>query len=188
MCGFIGVNRRVESTAIKSISEVIIHRGPDGYGDYVSDNMTLAHRRLSIIDIEGGSQPLTNEDETLWIVFNGEMYNYQEEGKLLRDRGHSFRTKSDTEVILHLYEELGVEALKRINGDFAIAIWDEKRRQLLLARDRFGIKPLYYYFHNGLLVFASEAKAILRFPGIEKALDLDGVYRYFNLRYNDGRG
>lgn len=105
MCGFVGINRRIESPVIKSISEAIAHRGPDGYGDYVSDDMTLAHRRLSIIDIGGGGQPLTNEDGTLWIVFNGEMYNYQEERQWLLGQGHSFRTKSDTEVILHLYEE-----------------------------------------------------------------------------------
>jgi asparagine synthase (glutamine-hydrolysing) len=186
MCGFLGINRRVEGSEIRFLSEGLRHRGPDGNGEYVSDAMTLAHRRLSIIDLEGGGQPLSNEDGTAWIVFNGEMYNYQEEGRRLRERGHVLKTQSDTEVILHLYEEMGVESLHRINGDFAIAIWDERRKQLLLARDRFGIKPLYYFFHASLLVFASEIRAILRVPAVPRRVNPQAVSSYFHFRYNLG--
>ena len=121
------------------------HRGPDDEGMYLSGNVGLGHRRLSIIDLNTGKQPIANEDDTVWIVFNGEIYNYQELRKELLGKGHRFKTETDTEVIIHAYEEYGEDFLSRLRGMFAFAIWDEKKQQLLLARDRVGIKPLYYY-------------------------------------------
>src|SRR6185503_16280340 len=141
--------------------DVLRHRGPDGAGLYVSDGVGLAHRRLSIVDVAGGHQPMANEDQSVWISFNGEIYNHAELRPGLEARGHRYKTRSDTETILHLYEELGERCVERLSGMFAFAIWDENRRLLLLARDRLGIKPLYYAVVGDELLFASEIKAIL---------------------------
>jgi asparagine synthase (glutamine-hydrolysing) len=163
--------------------EVISHRGPDGSGIYTSNGIGLGHRRLSIIDLEGGSQPIANEDSTLQVVFNGEIYNYVELAQELEGKGHRFRTRSDTEVIVHAYEEWGAECVTRFNGIFAFALWDEARQQLLLARDHFGVKPLYYTQLGGRFLFASEIKALLTDPEAPREVDVHALGQLFTLHY-----
>src|SRR5438128_3762371 len=141
--------------------DVLHHRGPDGEGLWVEGSVGLGFRRLAIIDVEGGAQPMSNEDGSVWIVFNGEIYNHAALRPELEARGHRYRTRSDTETIIHLYEEEGERCVERLQGMFAFALWDRTRRQLLLARDRLGIKPLYYAYTDDALLFASEIKAIL---------------------------
>src|SRR5205823_4692033 len=139
--------------------------------------------RLSIIDLSTGQQPISNEDETLWIVFNGEIFNFVELRPDLERRGHRFTTNTDTEVLLHLYEEFGTDCLQRLNGQFAFAIWDARRRRLFLGRDRLGIRPLFYTQVNGSLLFASEAKALLASPGVARDIDpvtLDQIFTYWS--------
>lgn len=165
MCGIAGFyqlfNRQVEPQRIlEQMIHPVTHRGPDGFGFFTDRNVGLAHARLSIVDLEGGWQPITNEDRSLWIVFNGEVFNYPELRKGLINRGHTFTTQSDTEVILHLYEEKGVKCLDDLNGQFAIAIYDSNRESLFLARDRMGIRPLFYTTHNGSFYFGSEIKSL----------------------------
>jgi len=162
------------------------HRGPDDEGLYVSGSIGLGHRRLSIIDLASGRQPITNEDETIWIVFNGEIYNYQELTSLLVQRGHRYRTATDTEVIVHLYEEFGEECISKLRGMYTFALWDEKNKALLIARDRVGIKPLYYYASDKALIFASEIKAILADPSVEAAVDLSILGTYLSYLYTPG--
>src|SRR3989344_6175281 len=158
MCGIAGFNFR-DKALIELMNKTQRHRGPDDEGVFLSDAMTFGHRRLSIIDLSPkGRNPIFNEDKTLAIVFNGEIYNYRELKKELRH--HTFYTDTDTEVIIHLYEDFGVKALDKLNGIFAFAIWDSKRKELLLARDRLGVKPLYYFFRDGRFIFSSEIKAI----------------------------
>jgi len=159
---------------------VIAHRGPDDEGVYIGDGVAIGMRRLSIIDLSNGYQPISNEDGTVWIVFNGEIYNYQELRRDLQRRGHTFRTASDTETIVHLYEDLGPRCVDRLRGMFAFAIWDTRRRQILLARDRMGIKPLYYYERDGELIFASELKPILQIASVERSLDWESVGHLFS--------
>ena len=136
------------------------HRGPDGVGFYCTGRVGLAHARLSIIDIAGGTQPIHNEDKTVWVVFNGEIFNYVELRRDLERQGHAFYTQSDTEVIVHLYEQYGEQFVTHLNGQFAIALWDATRQRLVLVRDRIGIRPLFYTRARGRLLFASEAKAL----------------------------
>jgi asparagine synthase (glutamine-hydrolysing) len=159
---------------------VMAHRGPDDEGVYIGDGVAIGMRRLSIIDLGNGSQPISNEDGTVWIVFNGEIYNYQELRRDLQKRGHTFRTASDTETIVHLYEDLGPRCVDRLRGMFAFAIWDTKRRQMLLARDRLGIKPLYYAERNGELLFASELKPILALDSVDRSLNWESVGHLFS--------
>ncbi len=147
------------------------HRGPDGFGIYRDAHIGLGSARLSIIDLSGGDQPIGNEDGTLWIVFNGEIFNYVELRPQLEAHGHRFSTHSDTEVILHLYEDYGPACLKHLNGQFAIAIWDSQKRCLFLARDRLGVRPLFYTVHDGQLVFGSEVKSLLAYPGVHAEID-----------------
>lgn len=161
---------------------LLAHRGPDGDGTHIEGQTALGHRRLAIIDLETGQQPMTNEDGSLWIVFNGEVYNYLELRREL-ERHHTFRTRSDTEVILHLYEELGERCLERLNGMFAFAIWDRRQRKLFAARDRIGIKPLYWALAGDALVFASEPKAILGAGFIDPRPDLTGLREYLTFQF-----
>ena len=140
------------------MADTITHRGPDDDGYYVEGAVGFGFRRLSIIDLSGGHQPLANEDDTVWIVFNGEIYNYQELRELLLSKGHTFKTKTDTEVIVHLYEEFGEHCVEKLRGMFAFAIWDKTNEKLFIARDRVGIKPLYYHHSSEALLFASEIK------------------------------
>jgi asparagine synthase (glutamine-hydrolysing) len=166
MCGICGFattkeHELVDAGALGRMRKALSHRGPDGEGSVTNDGVSLAHTRLSIIDVAGGQQPLANEDESVWITFNGEIYNYRTLMESLQAKGHSFRTRSDTEVLVHLYEERGPDMVRELNGMFAFAIHDRKRRRVLLARDHFGIKPLFYAVNGGVLYFGSEIKSVL---------------------------
>ncbi len=188
MCGICGfLNKKALSSEILwEMSNTLTHRGPDDKGIYLSKDscLGLGHRRLSIIDLtETGHQPMCNEKEDVWIVFNGEIYNFQEIRKELQKEGYKFKGRSDTEVILHSYEQWGEECLQRFNGMFAFAIWDEKKRMFFIARDRVGIKPLYYYFKNGNFAFASELKSLLKYPLFEKELSKKSLYYYLLFQY-----
>jgi|Deesub1362B_J571_1020462.scaffolds.fasta_scaffold00706_5 asparagine synthase (glutamine-hydrolysing) len=185
ICGKISIEEEsVNESLLKRMATVLIHRGPDDEGYYLKRfpsglSVGLAHRRLSVIDLtEYARQPMCNEDGTVWIVYNGEIYNFPELRRDLLAKGHSFRSRSDTETIIHLYEEYGVDCLKYLRGMFAFGIWDEKERLLFLARDRVGKKPLFYYYDEGCLLFASEIKAILEDPIIKRRPDLIAIHHY----------
>src|SRR5919109_1681570 len=183
MCGIAGIirfdGRPVLEHEITAMCRAMVHRGPDDEGIYLGDGVGIGMRRLSIIDLNNGHQPISNEDGSVWIVFNGEIYNYQELQRDLEQAGHAFRTASDTETIVHLYEEMGPRCVERLRGMFGFAIWDVRPRQLLLARDRLGIKPLYYAEHDGELTFASELKPILRRPHVPRAVDWEAANHLF---------
>jgi asparagine synthase (glutamine-hydrolysing) len=168
------------------MTQAMVHRGPDDEGFYVADGVGLGARRLSIIDVTGGHQPIANEDATLIVVFNGEIYNHRDLRTRLETQGHRFTTRSDTEVLVHLYEEYGDASVHLLQGMFAYALWDQRRRRLLLARDRLGIKPLYYTETNDGLVFASEAKALFEHPDVKPQIALDALDLYLSLRYVPG--
>jgi asparagine synthase (glutamine-hydrolysing) len=165
------------------MADRLVHRGPDAAGYYVGRGVGLAHRRLSILDVAAGKQPLANEDGTVWVAFNGEIYNFKQLRRELAARGHTFRTQSDTEVIVHAYEEWGADCVQRFRGMFAFALWDDRSRRLLLARDRVGIKPLYYAETPDGLLFASEIKAILEDPGVDRSWDPEALDAYLTLLY-----
>ncbi|RMD91406.1 MAG: asparagine synthase (glutamine-hydrolyzing) [Calditrichaeota bacterium] len=184
MCGIVGVYyfdrmRKVEAADLKMMMDMIVHRGPDDEGLFVKENVGLGMRRLSIIDLSGGHQPIFNEDKSKVIVFNGEVYNFIDHRDNLVKKGHSIKSRTDTEVILHLYEEYGLDFFEKLNGMFGLSIWDDRQQQLLIARDRIGIKPLYYYKDEEKIVFASEIKAILAYPGIKAELDYEGLSLLF---------
>ncbi|OLC56042.1 MAG: asparagine synthase (glutamine-hydrolyzing) [Acidobacteria bacterium 13_1_40CM_4_69_4] len=183
MCGIAGIvgldGRPVEGSEVRSMCAVMAHRGPDDEGLYLGPGAGLGMRRLSIIDLESGHQPLSNEDGTVWAVCNGEIYNFREVRGELERLGHVFYTGSDSETIVHLYEEHGAACVQKLRGMFALAVWDERRRQLLLARDRLGIKPLYYAEADGRLIFASELKAVLQAPWVERRLSWGAVGHLF---------
>jgi asparagine synthase (glutamine-hydrolysing) len=184
MCGITGVlnlndHPPVEQVTLLQMLEMIRHRGPDGFGIYRDAHVGLGSARLSIIDLAGGDQPIGNEAGDKWIVFNGEIFNYVELRPELEQHGHVFSTNSDTEVILHLYEDFGPECLSRLNGQFAIAIWDSAQRSLFLARDRVGIRPVFYTMRDGYLVFGSEAKAMLAHPSVRAEIDLGALAQVF---------
>jgi asparagine synthase (glutamine-hydrolysing) len=168
------------------MTDALIHRGPDEEGIYIQQRIGLGSRRLSIIDVEGGHQPIANEDGTIWVVLNGEVFNYRELREELVKQGHRFATASDTEVIIHLYEEAGEDCVSRLRGMFAFALWDSRRERLLLARDRLGIKPLYYAHRGDLLVFASEIKSLLRGLTGPRELDPQALDDYVTLGYIPG--
>ena len=167
--------RKPDKELLTRMTDKLVHRGPDSAGYFVDHSVALGFRRLSIIDLESGDQPIYNEDGSLVLMCNGEIFNYLELKKVLIKKGHSFRTKSDVEVLLHLYEEYGIDFLDKINGQFAFVIYDLKNRRLLLARDHFGINPLYYTTANGLFIFSSEIKAILEHPQVPREVDLTGL-------------
>ena len=187
MCGICGViypkGKLVQDDVLKRMLRTLIHRGPDDSGTFIKENVGLGVQRLSIIDIEGGHQPIHNEDKSAWITFNGEIYNYLELIEFLQEKGHRFYTKTDTECIVHLYEELGIECVKKLRGMFAFAIWDDDKKHLYLTRDRFGIKPLYYTEVDGKLIFASEIKAILEHPVITRDVDMTSLHDYLSFLY-----
>jgi asparagine synthase (glutamine-hydrolysing) len=187
VCGIAGIMGRVGQPAdaeiLADMASAMIHRGPDDDGYVLEGNIGLAFRRLSIIDVQGGHQPLCNEDQTVWIVFNGEIYNYVELRARLVQRGHVFATETDTEVIVHLYEEYGYDCVHHLRGMFAFAIWDARRDQLFLARDPFGIKPLYYALTSDWFAFASELKSIVRVPGLPRAIDHQSFWHYLTFQY-----
>jgi len=186
MCGIAGIalaSHECEPARadVLRMTDAIAHRGPDGEGAFVAPGVGLGHRRLAIIDLAGGKQPLGNEDGSVQVVFNGEIYNYKELRRDLESRGHTFRTNSDTETIVHLYEEFGDELVQRLRGMFAFSLWDNKQKRLLLARDRVGIKPLYYYLDQERLVFASELKGILACDAVPREIDVDALDGYLAL-------
>ncbi len=208
MCGITGIihlnGKPVEFSVLKAMADTLAHRGPDEEGFYLNHQPSasdlpivpctikrepctvtsgLAHRRLSIIDLSSGQQPMSNEDESVWIVFNGEIYNFPDLREKLISKGHIFKTNSDTETIVHAYEEWGENCVDRLRGMFAFAIWDQRNQHLFLARDRIGIKPLYYFWDGKKLLFGSEIKAILAYPGIPRAINLQALYDYFCLLY-----
>ncbi len=188
MCGISGLvyrdpERPVEPSVLERMNAAIRHRGPDSDGFYFRPGVGLAMRRLAIVDLHTGDQPLSNEDGSVWIVFNGEIYNYPQLRPELEKRGHIFRTHSDTEAIVHLYEEHGLDCVQHLRGMFAFAIWDEKKRRLLIARDRVGKKPLYYAEHDGALLWGSELKCLLQYPGFPRAADLTAIHHYLTLQY-----
>jgi asparagine synthase (glutamine-hydrolysing) len=190
MCGICGVlnlspSERTDRRVIQQMLEMVRHRGPDGFGIYIDESIALGNSRLSIIDLDTGDQPISNENEALWIVFNGEIFNYIELKQDLERRGHRFKTKSDTETLLHLYEEFGVACLDQLNGQFSIAIWDNVKNSLFLARDRLGITPLFYTIHQNKLIFGSEIKALLAYPGLRAEIDpiaLQQVFTFWSVQ------
>ena len=193
MCGITGIYnfktlKKVDSAIIQMMNDVIKYRGPDDDGVYVDNEIGLGHRRLSIIDLSSaGHQPLSNENNTIWLVFNGEIYNYAELVPELQGKGHVFKSQTDSEVIIHAYEEYGIDCVNKFNGMFAFAIWDQNKKRLLLAKDRLGVKPLYYAFNNEGIVFASEIKSILQHPD-HKHPEANNVaiYDYINEGYLTG--
>lgn len=188
ICGKLALDReaRVSPELLKSMADTIYHRGPDDEGFYLSGPVGLGFRRLSIIDLNTGHQPLSNEDGTVWIVFNGEIYNYQELREFLLSKGHTFKSQTDTEVIVHLYEEFGEACVEKLRGMFGFAIWDERQKSLFLARDRVGIKPLYYWLSDKALVFGSEIKAILADPEVKAEVDSRLIDRFLSFYYVPG--
>ncbi|MFN0085089.1 MAG: asparagine synthase (glutamine-hydrolyzing) [Blastocatellia bacterium] len=193
MCGICGIaipessRQRVEAGRLAAMRDTIAHRGPDDADLYIDGSVGIAHRRLSIVDLGGGHQPMSNEDDSIRIVFNGEIYNHRELRPTLMERGHVYRTSSDTETIIHLYEEFGSRGAQRLRGMFAYAIWDAPRRQLVLTRDRLGIKPLYYLLkEDGALYFASEIKALIEANGAKPALNYNALADYAANRYTSG--
>jgi asparagine synthase (glutamine-hydrolysing) len=187
VCGISGfvslANQRADGEIVRRMTATLRHRGPDDEGFYVAGPVALGHRRLRIIDLETGRQPIANETETVQVILNGEIYNFAEIRSWLQERGHRFKTLSDTEVIVHAYEELGEECVARFNGMFAFALWDEEREALFLARDRMGEKPLYYTEQDGWFIFGSELRAVLEHPGVRRELDLLGFSRYLTSGY-----
>ena len=183
MCGIVGVYGTSDKSLVKKMSDKIIHRGPDDEGYYVDDHISLGMRRLSIIDLQTGKQPIFNEDGSIVVVYNGEIYNFRELKKELESKGHRFYTNTDTEVIVHAYEEYGYDFVSRFNGMFAFALWNSDKKELILARDRLGIKPLYYTFLDGKFFFASEIKSILEYEEMERDVDKVALANYFALRY-----
>ncbi len=187
MCGIAGIfhpfNSPVEQKLINHMTAALEHRGPDGSGQYCHGSIGLGHRRLAIIDLsDKASQPMPNEDKSIWMVCNGEIYNFKELRCELEQRGHVFRSGTDSEVIIHGYEEEGIGFVRKLNGMFAFALWDSNKEQLYLARDRYGIKPLYYYFNGKILIFASEIKAILRHPKVSAELNCNALNEYFTFQ------
>ncbi|MCP2604922.1 asparagine synthase (glutamine-hydrolyzing), partial [Candidatus Aminicenantes bacterium AH-873-B07] len=187
MCGICGIYNFSQNVPflkdqIKKMCQTLIHRGPDDEGYYFDDKVALGMRRLAIIDLVTGHQPIHNENKTIWVILNGEIYNFPELRKELIEKGHKFYTNSDTETIVHLYEEEGENVVNRLNGMFAFAIWDKKNKILLLARDRLGIKPLHFLEKDGKFIFASEIKSILM-TDYEKEIDFDALSKYFSFEY-----
>ena len=179
VCGVLSLNGvSVDGAMLGKMNQALLHRGPDSSGSFVQDGVGLAARRLAIIDLEGGDQPISNEDGTIQVIQNGEIYNYRELREELERNGHRLATRSDTEVLVHLYEDHGPSFVKKLRGMFAIALWDGRARRLVLARDRFGIKPLYYRLTAETLSFASELKALLKQPGFSREIDLNALETY----------
>src|SRR5215470_9706959 len=188
MCGIAGVvsadrTERIEEALVRQMCDAIVYRGPDDEGLLAHRNVGLGMRRLSIIDLSGGHQPIFNEDRSGWIVFNGEIYNFPELRPELEARGHHFTTHTDTETIVHLYEDIGADCVLKLRGMFAFALWDERRQSLLIARDRLGKKPLHYALHNGKFYFASEIKSILTVAPELAEVNRAALMQYMYLGY-----
>ena len=189
MCGISGIalkDGEVSRERLRAMTDVLQHRGPDDSGIFIHKNIGLGHRRLSIIDLKGGHQPMSNEDESIWVVYNGEIYNHDEIRKELVENGHNYNTRSDTETIIHLYEDKGIDGVNDFRGMFAYALWDSRKRQVILVRDRLGVKPLYYYYNEGNLIWGSEIKAILESGYLKPSLRLESLPDYLANRYTSG--
>ena len=191
MCGICGKfeshGRGISEELLRKMCRSLSYRGPDDEGVFIAPSIGLGHRRLSIIDLSpAGHQPMSNEDRTIWLIFNGEIYNFKELSEQVRSKGHTLKSQTDCEPIIHLYEEEGVDCLKHLNGMFAFAIWDGKQQRLFLARDRLGIKPLNYYWDGRRLLFASEIKAILCDPDVPREIDPEALELYLTLNYIPG--
>jgi asparagine synthase (glutamine-hydrolysing) len=192
MCAIVGKlnfdrNEPADPAILDRMMRMVVHRGPDGGGKFCRGPIALGHRRLSIIDLSTGDQPMCNEDGTIWLVYNGEIYNFPALRADLEARGHRFKSSSDTEVIVHLYEELGQDCVKQLQGMFAFALWDERKQHLFLARDRVGIKPLYYVNNGNALLFASEIKALLADSSVRREANLRAIDRFLTYYYLPGR-
>jgi len=189
LCGICGkiyrdTDKKVDEVLVREMSSVLNHRGPDDEGIYIKNNVGLAHKRLSIIDLTpAGHQPMSNEDGSIWIVFNGEIYNYLDLRKKLQAKGHTFSSHTDTETIVHLYEDKGIECVQDLRGMFAFAIWDDNKKRLFLARDRAGKKPLVYIHNKDCILFASEIKSLLIDPSIKKDIDTTALHHYLTYQY-----
>src|SRR5213075_1003977 len=188
MCGICGQfnfvrNEPVEQEIVRRMADSIAHRGPDDEGYYFSGSLGLGFRRLSIIDLAGGHQPMSDAEETIWVMLNGEIYNFKELRAELESRGHSFRTESDTEVIIHGYKEWGIDVLNHLNGMFGLAIWDVKKRRLVVARDAMGIKLIYYRLTNSQLSFGSEIRPILAAQDSKPEVNPDALNLFLRFRY-----
>src|SRR3989338_2908098 len=187
MCGIAGIfyidaEKRVEKVLLERMTDSLTHRGPDDRAIFIDKNLGLGFCRLSIIDLSpDGHQPMSNEDKTIWLIANGEIYNFQELRPALEIKGHRFKSKTDTEVIIHAYEEYGTDCLEHLDGMFAFAVWDTRKRELFLARDRFGIKPLHYYYKDGIFAFGSEIKAILSIPQVGHDINNQALWNYVSL-------
>ena len=196
MCGIAGElilsqRDRIDPNVLRTMGEAIAHRGPDDSGEWInpSGHVGLASRRLSIVDLSpAGHMPMSNEDGTVWIAFNGEIYNHAKLRVDLERRGHQYRSRTDTETIIHLYEELGERCVEQLDGMFAFAIWDERKQRLLLARDQLGKKPLYFWRNGERIVFVSEIKALLKNPYVPKRPDMTGLYHYLTLSVTPAPG
>ncbi|HMH52712.1 MAG TPA: asparagine synthase (glutamine-hydrolyzing) [Candidatus Acidoferrum sp.] len=186
MCGIAGYVGHGSAETLAAMLPRLRHRGPDGEGVHVESGVGLGMTRLAIIDLEGGGQPMANEDESVWLVYNGEIYNFRELRAALEARGHTFRTRSDTEVLLRAYEAFGDDCVEHLRGMFAFALWDRRRRRLVLARDRLGKKPLYYRQRDGVLLFASEIKALLAHPSVGRDVDPATLHHYLAFGYSPG--
>jgi len=191
VCGITGLinlesDRHIDCAILQSMCDAITHRGPDDEGVYISGDgrVGFGHRRLSIIDLKTGKQPMSNIAEDIWIVFNGEIYNFLELKEELKTKGYCFRTTSDTEVIIYMYEEFGIDGFARLNGIFAFAIYEKKTNSVILARDHFGVKPLYYTTMNGCLMFSSEIKSFMQNPAFKREFDYDAFNSFLTFRYN----
>ena len=186
MCGICGFIGEVENSkaVLKRMMDKIAHRGPDDEGMYVDEHAAIGHRRLSIIDLNHGAQPMYNETGDIAIVFNGEIYNHLDVRKELIAKGHVFANESDTECLVHAYEEYGTDMLSKLRGMFSFVIWDSKNKTAFGARDHFGIKPFYYSQINGSLAFSSEIKAILEFPGFKKEVNEEALEQYLSFQYS----
>ena len=187
MCGICGIinfdKSPVSREELRTMNNSLSHRGPDDYDIYINKNYGLAHRRLSIIDLNTGKQPLCNEDETIWITFNGEIYNFKKLKNYLSKRGHIFKTNTDTEVIVHLYETFGKDSVAMLEGMFAYTILDLNKNKVYTYRDRLGQKPLFYTFQNHQFLFASELQAIANSPAVNKEIDYQQLHDYLTLLY-----
>ena len=184
MCGIVGyLNLRNDeppsALMLRQMLAMIRHRGPDQFGIYLDEEIGMGNARLSIVDLASGQQPIGSEDERFWIVYNGEIFNHRELRSELEKKGHRFKTHCDTEVFLHLFEQEGPGCLRRINGQFAVAIWDSAERELFIARDRLGIRPLFYHSRHGVFTFGSEVKALAVHPSVELQLDAAALDQIF---------
>src|SRR5579864_7685173 len=191
MCGIAGIlefgeGAQADSGALRHMCNIMAHRGPDDDGFFTQGRIGLGMRRLSIVDVAGGHQPISNEDGSIWIVFNGEIYNHRALREDLIGRGHRYRTNSDTETIVHLYEEYGKDCVRHLRRMFAFAIWDTKRKALFIARDRLGIKPLYYRLTPRNFLFGSEIKVVLAYPGVHPGFNRAGLPEYLAFGYLSG--